>query len=120
MLRAFFLGFVKIHILHHAAREPVYGLALIEELARHGYTLSAGTLYPVLHTLERDGYLQRQDRLVGGKIRKYYLATAAGRAGRGGTGGPRSRASARRIADEPDKTSAGSCALLRTKRNPAN
>jgi PadR family transcriptional regulator, regulatory protein PadR len=80
MLRDFFLGFVKIHVLHHAAREPVYGLALIEELARHGYTPSAGTLYPVLHSLEAAGYLRRQDRVVGGKVRKYYVATEAGRA----------------------------------------
>ena len=55
----------------HAAREPVYGLALIEELARHGYTLSAGTLYPVLHSLEAAGYLRRQDRVVGSTLRKY-------------------------------------------------
>jgi DNA-binding PadR family transcriptional regulator len=80
MLRDFFLGFVKIHVLHHAAREPVYGLALIEELARHGYVLSAGTLYPVLHSLEARGYLGREDRVVGGKVRKYYLATSDGRA----------------------------------------
>jgi DNA-binding PadR family transcriptional regulator len=80
LLRDFFLGFVKIHVLHHAAREPVYGLALIEELARHGYTMSAGTLYPVLHTLEATGYLRKEDRVVGGKVRKYYVATDAGRA----------------------------------------
>lgn len=52
MIRDFFLGFVKIHILHHAEQEPVYGLALIEELRRHGYTLSPGTLYPILHQLD--------------------------------------------------------------------
>jgi DNA-binding PadR family transcriptional regulator len=79
MLREFFLGFIKIHILHHAAAEPVYGLALIAELHRHGYDLSPGTLYPVLHGLERAGYLTRQDRLVGGKIRKYYAITEDGR-----------------------------------------
>jgi len=67
-------------VLHHAAREPVYGLALIEELAHHAYAVSAGTLYPVLHSLEAAGYLQRQDRVVGGKIRKSYLATGTGRA----------------------------------------
>ena len=54
MLRDLFLGFVKVHILHHAAREPVYGLWLIEELAHHGYELSPGTLYPTLHSLERE------------------------------------------------------------------
>jgi PadR family transcriptional regulator, regulatory protein PadR len=78
MLRDFFLGFIKIHILHHAAQEPVYGLALIQELARHGYTLSPGTLYPVLHSLEQDGYLASEERVVQGKVRKYYTLTEAG------------------------------------------
>jgi PadR family transcriptional regulator PadR len=79
VLRDFFLGFVKIHILHHAAQEPVYGTALIAELRRHGYDLSPGTLYPVLHALEEAGYLVRANRIVGGKVRKYYTATQAGR-----------------------------------------
>lgn len=79
MLRDFFLGFIKIHILHHAAREAVYGLALIEELGRHGYALSPGTLYPVLHDLEEAGYLKREDRVVTGKVRKYYTITDLGR-----------------------------------------
>lgn len=79
MLRNFFLGFIKIHILHHAAQEPLYGLSLIEELRRHGYTLSPGTLYPILHALAEAGYLVQQDRVVGGKVRKYYSITKAGR-----------------------------------------
>ncbi len=79
MLRDFFLGFVKIHVLHHAAEEPVYGLALIEELRRHGYDLSPGTLYPLLHSLEQSGYLVREQRLVNGKVRKYYGITDEGR-----------------------------------------
>jgi DNA-binding PadR family transcriptional regulator len=78
MLRQFFLGFIKIHILHHAGEEPVYGLALIEELRRHGYELSPGTLYPVLHQLDKTGYLRRIDRVVGGKMRKYYVLTRRG------------------------------------------
>jgi PadR family transcriptional regulator PadR len=80
VLRDFFLGFVKIHILHHAAQEPVYGVALIEELRRHGYELSPGTLYPVLHAMEAAGYLARDNRVVGGKVRKYYTLTQTGRA----------------------------------------
>jgi DNA-binding PadR family transcriptional regulator len=80
MLRDFFLGFVRIHILHHAAQEPVYGVALIAELRRHGYELSPGTLYPVLHSLEEAGYLLREDRVVGGKVRKYYAITPTGQA----------------------------------------
>jgi DNA-binding PadR family transcriptional regulator len=78
MLRQFFLGFVKIHVLHHAGEEPVYGLALIAELRGHGYDLSPGTLYPVLHELEKAGYLRRLDRVVGGKVRKYYVITRRG------------------------------------------
>jgi DNA-binding PadR family transcriptional regulator len=78
MLREFFLGFIKIHILHHAGEEPVYGLALIAELRRHGYELSPGTLYPVLHQLEKAQYLRRLNRLVNGKVRKYYVLTCRG------------------------------------------
>jgi PadR family transcriptional regulator, regulatory protein PadR len=78
MLRDFFLGFVKIHILHHAAEEPIYGLAIIEELQRHGYELSPGTLYPILHGMERDGYLEHYEETVAGKVRKYYTITEQG------------------------------------------
>jgi DNA-binding PadR family transcriptional regulator len=78
MVREFFLGFIKIHILHHADEEAVYGLALISELRRHGYELSPGTMYPVLHELERAGYLHRVDRVVNGKVRKYYAITKRG------------------------------------------
>jgi DNA-binding PadR family transcriptional regulator len=85
MLRDFFLGFIKIHILHHAAQEPVYGLAMIQELARHGYDLSPGTLYPILHSMLRAGYLVREDRVVGGKVRKYYAITDEGRTALGET-----------------------------------
>ncbi len=80
MIRNFFLGFIKLHILHHASRGPVFGLALIRELESHGYALSPGTLYPILHGLERDGYLDSETQVVEGKQRKYYRATAAGRA----------------------------------------
>jgi len=80
MLKEFFLGFIKIHILYHASREPIYGVGISEELARHGYQLSPGTLYPTLHRLEKDGYLKRQPSVVGGKVRQYYVITAQGRA----------------------------------------
>jgi DNA-binding PadR family transcriptional regulator len=76
--RDLFLGFIKLHILHHAGREPVYGLWLIEELDRHGYRLSPGTLYPILHTLEGNGLLASEKRIVDGKLRKYYRLTSAG------------------------------------------
>lgn len=79
LLRDVLLGFIKVHILHHAAQSPVYGLALIEELRRHGYELSPGTLYPILHGLHEAGYLSISSRVVGGKVRKYYTITPRGR-----------------------------------------
>ncbi len=78
--RNFFLGFIRLHILFHASQEPIYGLDMIRELARHGYTLSPGTLYPILHHLERDGFLQTEKQVVGGKVRKYHTITEAGKA----------------------------------------
>ena len=78
MLRDFFLGFIKIHILHHAIKEPVYGMCLIEELGRHGYRLSPGTLYPMLHKLEEESLLRSYSENVEGKIRKYYRTTPKG------------------------------------------
>ena len=80
MLRELLLGFIKIHILHHASQQPVYGLWMMEELARHGYSVSPGTLYPTLHSLERAGYLTSEKRVVGGRQRRYYVITSAGEA----------------------------------------
>lgn len=76
--RDLFLGFVKLHILYHAGQEPVYGLWLIDELSRHGYELSPGTLYPLLHSLHEDGLLVSEKRVVEGKTRKYYRLTDQG------------------------------------------
>ena len=50
-------GFIRLHILHHAAEQEIYGQWMIDELAHHGYRLSPGTLYPMLHAMERNGYL---------------------------------------------------------------
>ncbi|HDH09973.1 MAG TPA: PadR family transcriptional regulator [Chloroflexi bacterium] len=80
MLRELFLGFIKIHILHHASQQPIYGLWMMEELARHGYAISPGTLYPTLHSLERAGYLTSDRRVVEGRQRRYYTITPAGKA----------------------------------------
>ena len=79
MDREFFLGFIKIHILYHASKGPVFGAELAKELARHGYSISPGTLYPTLHRLEKEGYLESSAQVVNGKVRKYYRATAEGR-----------------------------------------
>ena len=79
ILRDLFLGFVRVHILYHASQEPTYGTWLIEELAEHGYTLSPGTLYPILHGLEKEKLLSSYEEVINGKLRKYYHTTAAGR-----------------------------------------
>ena len=72
-------GLVRLHILHHACEEPIFGLGMIEELARHGYRLSPGTLYPIFHGLETKGLLRSKPQQVNGKIRRVYSATPAGR-----------------------------------------
>lgn len=78
MIREFFLGFIKIHILYHAAEGPVYGAEMARELNRHGYDISPGTLYPTLHSLERSGYLSSEERVEAGRRRKYYRITSGG------------------------------------------
>jgi DNA-binding PadR family transcriptional regulator len=79
LVHEFFAGFIKIHVLHHAGQGPVYGLEMIEELRRHGYNLSPGTLYPTLHELERAGYLASERQVIGGRVRRYYQLTERGR-----------------------------------------
>jgi DNA-binding PadR family transcriptional regulator len=78
MFRDFFLGFIRIHILFHALKEPLYGLDFLQELSRHGYQISPGTLYPIFHKLQREGFLEVEQRVVGGKLRKYYRTTQKG------------------------------------------
>ena len=77
--REFFLGFIKIHILYHASKEPIFGVEMAQELARHGYNISPGTLYPTLHRLEKEGYLRSSSKVVEGRVRKYYQVTAEGK-----------------------------------------
>ena len=72
-------GLIRLHILHHAAKEPIYGLSIIEELGRHGYRLSAGTLYPLLHGLEKKGYLRSTIDREGRRFRRVYRATPRGK-----------------------------------------
>ena len=74
-----FKGLIRLHILHHASESEFYGQWMIHELASHGYTLSAGTLYPMLHALERRGYLKSRKVRSGRTFRRVYRATALGR-----------------------------------------
>jgi PadR family transcriptional regulator len=72
-------GLIRLHILHHASKRPVFGLWFIEELGRHGYKLSPGTLYPLLHGLEEKGYLRSIKEREGKQLRRFYQATPLGR-----------------------------------------
>jgi len=79
LYRDLYSGLVRLHILHHAVHEPIFGLGIIDELARHGYKLSAGTLYPLLHGLERKGLLRSKESMANGHSRRLYRATPLGR-----------------------------------------
>jgi PadR family transcriptional regulator PadR len=77
--RDLYSGLIRLHILHHAVEGPIFGLEMAEELARHGYRISAGTLYPLLHGLERKGYLRSGPERKGKSFRRVYRATPLGR-----------------------------------------
>lgn len=72
-------GLIRLHILHHAAKEPIFGFWMVDELAHHGYKVSTGTLYPILHGLERKGYLRSHVERQGKTARRIYAATPLGK-----------------------------------------
>jgi DNA-binding PadR family transcriptional regulator len=79
VLRHMYLGFIRLHILYHANKEPICGVELMEELRHHGYDVGPGTIYPILHQMEAAGILKVEEEIVGGKRRKNLRATTAGR-----------------------------------------
>jgi DNA-binding PadR family transcriptional regulator len=79
VLRHLYLGFIRLHVLYHADKEPICGVELIEELRRHGYDVGPGTLYPLLHQLQDAGHLTSTNEIVDGKRRKNLRITARGR-----------------------------------------
>lgn len=79
LAREVFLAFWKVHILHHARERPIYGQWMLEELGRHGFTLSPGTLYPLLARMERHGWLKgRREPGASSKARREYVLTRQG------------------------------------------
>lgn len=78
-VRDLYNGLIRMHVLHHACNGPVYGLWMIEELGGHGYKLSPGTIYPILHGLERRGLLTSENHRNGRHTRRHYRITSAGR-----------------------------------------
>src|SRR2546428_12825326 len=79
--RLFFAGFIRLHVLYHADKEPICGVKIMEELKRHGYDLSPGTLYPILRQLHEAGRLPCKEEGVAGKRRKNFRITASGKRG---------------------------------------
>src|SRR5579872_4266356 len=77
--RELFDGLIRIHVLLHALHEPIFGLAMMQELAHHGYRVGPGTLYPLLHGLERSGLLRSSPDRINGRRRRVYRITASGK-----------------------------------------
>lgn len=78
-LRELFRGFMRVHILYHASNEPIYGVWMMRELEKHGYEVSPGTLYPLLHLMEKEGLLKSRKGVYEGRVRKYYRITSKGK-----------------------------------------
>jgi PadR family transcriptional regulator, regulatory protein PadR len=78
--RELFYGLIRIHVLVHAAHESIFGLAMMNELGRHGYRIGPGTLYPLLHGLERARLLKSFPDPEGGRRRLYRITPAGLRA----------------------------------------
>lgn len=76
--RKIFSGLIYVHILHHGNIEEFYGSWMIEELKEHGYNISPGTLYPLLKSMVEEGLIDKEERNINGKIRKYYKTTQKG------------------------------------------
>lgn len=77
--RDLYSGLIRLHVLHHAVEGPIFGLRMIEELGRHGYRISAGTMYPLLQGLKKKGYLRSAEQRNGKSLRQVYRATPLGR-----------------------------------------
>lgn len=77
--RELFYGLIRIHVLLHAAQAPIFGLAMMEELVHHGYRIGPGTLYPLLHGMERAGLLKSVSGGGQGRKPRVYRITAAGK-----------------------------------------
>lgn len=79
LVRDFLRGAVPVHVLHHAIEEEIHGAWMTAELTRHGYHISPGTLYPLLHRMETAGLLTSRAATSAGRVRRLYSTTPAGR-----------------------------------------
>lgn len=73
----------RLLILAALAREATYGYALIKSINDEAdglFVWQEGTVYPVLHKLEKEGLVRAQwQEADTGRRRKYYYVTAGGR-----------------------------------------
>ncbi len=75
-------GSTSMLLLRLLEEKDMYGYEMIETLesrSNHVFSLKAGTLYPLLHSLEEKDCLTSYEQEANGKIRKYYRITKAGR-----------------------------------------
>lgn len=79
MLKNLYAGFIRIHILYHATQQKICGIDIIKELKHHGYILSPGTIYPILHAMHQNNLLTKYKEVIKGKQRIYYTATNKGK-----------------------------------------
>ncbi len=80
MMHSFWQGILKFFVLHQAAQNPVYGGKLKKQLQDWDYDISPGSLYPLLHALEKALLLKSRVKIFKGRARKYYDITDQGRA----------------------------------------
>lgn len=113
VVREFLLAFWKIHILHHAEEQGVYGQWMLEELQRHGYRLSPGTLYPVLARMARRGWLRSTEPKKSRDARVYRITPA------GAEVLARLRASLAELQHEVGRPTASARRPARAKSQPA-
>ncbi|OPH57187.1 DNA-binding protein [Paenibacillus ferrarius] len=76
-------GSTVILILTLLNRKDMYGYEMTKEMETHTdgvFTLKEGTLYPILHTLESEKYVEAYWDEKEGRKRKYYRITKSGKA----------------------------------------
>ena len=103
LVREFRRGAVALHVLHHASEGAVHGAWLSAELASHGYRISPGTLYPLLHRMADAGLVTGSEEVVAGRVIRRYRATK-----RGEEALAQLRGVIRELADEVGSVGAGS------------
>lgn len=75
-------GSMTMLLLSLLEEKDMYGYEMIENLrskSQNVFELKAGTLYPLLHSMEEKHFLTAYEKEVGGKMRKYYSITKDGK-----------------------------------------